>query len=264
MAFDIQKYAAASTPVAWKDLDLDAFKTNPLDPATLRVLRYMADVEFHTVCYMRDMLVTPSHNDPEVGTFMTTWNREEYFHGAALADILGLHGITVDYDATKAMRLKVGWKDRLDPIKQSLLGQVVGKDFIAVHMTWGMANERSAAAGYRRLAALNPHPALAPLLKRIAQQETRHIAFYTTQAQQRLEASGKARKFTRMALSRFWAPVGSGVMEESEVKHMMKHLFSGEDGLREIRKIDSQIAEMPGLSGLTIMESAFRKQGALA
>lgn len=264
MAFDIDKFAESSEPVQWDDLDLEAFRENPLDADTLRVLRYMCDVEYHTVCYMRDLLMTPSHEDPAVGTFMMTWNREEYWHGAALANLLSIHGITVDYDATKAARLKVGWKDRLDPIKQALLGKVVGKDFIAVHMTWGMANERSAAAGYRRLALMNSNPALATLLKRLAAQETRHIAFYTTQARKRLEASSMARKFTRMALQRFWAPVGSGVMEESEVKHMMSHLFSGEDGLKEIRKIDSQIAEMPGLEGLTIMESAFRKQGQLA
>lgn len=261
MAFDTEKFAQTSTPVQWDDLGLEGFREHPLDADTLRVLRYMCDVEFHTVCYMRDMLVTPSQNDPEVGTFMMTWNREEYWHGAALANLLGMHGITVDYDATKAARLKVGWKDRLDPIKQALLGQVVGKDFVAVHMTWGMANERSAAAGYRRLASMSDNPALITLLKRLAQQETRHIAFYTTQARKRLEASGLARKFTRMALQRFWAPVGSGVMEESEVKHMMNHLFSGEEGLKEIQKIDAQIAEMPGLEGLTIMETAFRKQG---
>jgi hypothetical protein len=192
---------------------------------------------------------------------MTIWNREEYWHGYALAEVLKLHGVTVEYDQLKATRLKLGWKDRLDPIKQSLLGNIVGSDFIAVHMTWGMANERSAAAGYRRLAAIDPHPALAPLLKRIALQETKHIAFYTTQAQKRLESSKKARKLTRYALSKFWGPVGSGVMDESEVGHMMKHLFSGEDGAREVRKLDSQIADMPGLEGLTILESAFTARG---
>ena len=54
------------------------------------------------------------------------------------------------------------------------------KDFSAVHMTWGAANELSAVAAYRRLAQMHDHPALSPLLQRIAQQETRHVAFYTT------------------------------------------------------------------------------------
>jgi hypothetical protein len=210
------------------------------------------------------MLVTPSHNDPDVSTFMTMWNREEYWHGEALAAILGVHGVTVEFDQLKANRMKVGWKDRLDPIKQSLLGNIVGKDFIAVHMSWGAANERSAAAGYRRLVQLEPHPMLSPLLKRIAQQETRHIAFYTTQARKRLEASSRARTITRFVLSKFWGPVGSGVMPEEEVDHVMRHLFTGEDGLDAVRKLDEQIADLPGLGGLTIMADAFRRRGLIA
>jgi hypothetical protein len=261
MAFDIDTFAGDSVPIAWADVDLDAFRRDPLPERTLRTLRYMCDVEFHTVCYLRDMLVTPSHTDGDVATFMTMWNREEYWHGEALAAVLGVHGITVEFDEVKANRMKVGWRDRFDPIKQSLLGNIVGKDFVAVHMSWGAANERSAAAGYRRLIALEPHPALTPLLKRIAQQETRHIAFYTTQARARLEASGRARAITRFALSRFWGPVGSGVMPDEEVDHVMRHLFSGEDGLREVHRLDEQIASLPGLEGLTILRDAFARRG---
>ena len=86
----------------------------------------MCDIEYHTVCYLRDMLVTPSHKDADVSAFMTKWNREEFWHGEALADVLGAHGITVDFDQLKSTRLKLGRKDKLDPVKQSLLGNVVG------------------------------------------------------------------------------------------------------------------------------------------
>lgn len=261
MAFDIDQFAKTSERVAWGDLDLESFRTDPLNADTLAVVKYMCEVEYHTVCYLRDMLVTPSHNDGEVSTFMTMWNREEYWHGEALAAVLGAHGITVEFDQLKANRMRLGWKDRLDPVKQSVLGNIVGKDFIAVHMTWGMCNERSAASGYRRLAAMEPHPALAPLLKRIAAQETRHIAFYTTQATKRLEESPKARKLTRFLLSKFWGPVGSGAMPEHEVAHVMRHIFSGEDGLHEVRKMDDQIAKLPGLDGLRLLETQFRRRG---
>ena len=261
MAFDIDQYAASSEPVAWGDLDFSIFKNDPLDADTLAVVKYMCEVEYHTVCYLRDMLVTPSHSHPEVGTFMTIWNREEYWHGAALADVLAQHDITIEYDQLKANRMRLGWRDRLDPIKQSLLGNIVGKDFVAVHMAWGMCNERSAAAAYRRLADMQPHPALAPLLKRIAQQETRHIAFYTKQAEQRLLNNPKAQKLTRTLLNKFWGPVGSGAQPQAEVEHVMGYMFKGEDGLREIRKLDEQIARLPGLQGLHLMERAFQKHG---
>src|SRR5690606_3366349 len=115
---------------------------------------------YHTVCYLRDLLTTPSHREPEVGAFMTMWNREEFWHGEALAAVLAVHGITVDFDQLKAKRLKLGWKDRLDPIKQSVMGGLVGNDFVAVHMAWGAANEWSANAAYLRMAELEGHPVL--------------------------------------------------------------------------------------------------------
>ncbi|MDO5367600.1 MAG: ferritin-like domain-containing protein, partial [Kocuria sp.] len=75
MAFNIDKFAETSQRVKWADLDMGEFVTRPLPEDTLRCLRYMCDVEYHTVCYMRDMLVTPSHQDKDVSTFMTMWNR---------------------------------------------------------------------------------------------------------------------------------------------------------------------------------------------
>jgi hypothetical protein len=261
MAFDIDKYSETSVAVPWGDLDFTEFARNPLPEESLRVLRYMCDVEYHTVCYLRDLLVTPSHEEDDVAAFMTMWNREEFWHGEALAAVLGAHGIVVDFDELKATRMKMGWKDRLDPVKQSLLGNLVGNDFIATHMTWGAANEWSAVAAYNRMAELEKHPVLAVLLQRIAKQEARHVAFYTTQARERLERSRKARVLTRFALSKFWGPVGSTIEDADEVKHVFGHLFAGVDGLQAVRKLDQRISGLPGLQGLTIVENSMHKYG---
>ncbi len=94
MSFQVDKYARQAAPVRYDDLDLTtAFRDQPLSDDTLRVLRYMCDIESHTICYLRDVLVTPSHTDPEVTTFLTMWNYEEYWHGEVLADVLAAHGI---------------------------------------------------------------------------------------------------------------------------------------------------------------------------
>ncbi|MFC0676198.1 ferritin-like domain-containing protein [Brachybacterium hainanense] len=259
MAFDLDKYARASTPVAWEDLDFSTFETDPLDEQTLRSLRYMCDVEYHTSCFLRDMLVTPSHHEGDVGGFMTMWNREEFWHGEALAAVLARHGIVVDYDELKAKRVKLGWTLALGPLKQSILSSLAGTDFVAVHMVWGAANELSAVAAYRRLAEMTSHPALSPLLKRIAQQETRHVAFYTTQGRERLEASAKARRAVRLVLSKVWRPVGSGMMDDSEVRHVMGHLFEGRSA--DLDGLDHRIQKLPGLEGLTIFRNAFARMG---
>ncbi|HEY5319553.1 MAG TPA: ferritin-like domain-containing protein [Galbitalea sp.] len=264
MAFDIDKFTETSVRVPWDDLDLEQFREHPLPDDTLRTLRYMTDVEYHTVCYTRDLLTTPSHKEADMSSFMTMWNREEFWHGEALATVLGIHGITVDFDEIKAGRLKLGWKDRLDPIKQSIAGKIVGNDFVAVHMAWGAANELSAIQAYNRMAELEKNPTLAELLRRIAKQEARHVAFYTSQARDRLAKSKKAQVIARFALGKFWAPVGSSIMERVEVQHVMNQLMSGPDGRKAARKIDAAIGGMPGLKGLTIVEDSLNALGIAA
>ena len=261
MAFDIDKYTTNSSAVAWSDLDFDTFDSQPLPASTLRSLVYMCNVEYHTVCYLRDLLTTPSHKEPEIGAFMTMWNREEFWHGEALAAVLAKHDITVDFDELKGNGLKLGWKDRLDPIKQSLMGGLVGMDFVAVHMAWGAANEWSANAAYLRMAKKEGHPVLAELLKRIAAQETKHVAFYASQARERLMASKKAQVIARFALRKFWGPVGSTISTDEEVTHVMGDLFGGSEGRKLIRDVDSHIAKLPGMTGLTIVETALNARG---
>src|SRR4051794_32284215 len=88
MTVDIESFKTRSKPVSLEGIDLDEFRRRPLHPDALRCLQYMHDVEYHTVCYLRDMLVTPAHLDPEVTTFLTLWNVEEYFHGEAIGAVL--------------------------------------------------------------------------------------------------------------------------------------------------------------------------------
>ena len=62
MEFDIADYKKRTGRLVWDDLDLGQFSTAPLPEASLRCLRYMHDVEFHTVCYLRDLLLSPAHS----------------------------------------------------------------------------------------------------------------------------------------------------------------------------------------------------------
>jgi hypothetical protein len=62
-----------------------------------------------------------------------------------------------------------------------------------------------------------------------------------------------------MALAKAWRPVGSSISEADDLDHVMRHLFSGSDGLVEIRRIDTNIAKLPGLDGLTIFEAALHR-----
>ncbi|MGH9295355.1 MAG: ferritin-like domain-containing protein, partial [Acidimicrobiales bacterium] len=195
------------------DLDLsESFRARPLPAQALRCLGYMHDVEYHTVCYLRDLLLTPAHSDPEVTAFLSMWVYQEYWHGEALAAVLAAHGEEAGHSRVASVRDGLGLRDRLRPILMSLGGWAGGRDFMAVHMAWGAINEWMTQAGYARLSKLAGHPALSELLGRIMRQEGRHIDFYATQAARRLGESARARHLTRSALRRCWRPVGSGLM----------------------------------------------------
>ncbi len=256
MNFAIEDYKRQTNRLEVDDIDFDAFRDQPLDEATLRCLRYMHDVELHTVCYLRDLLLTPAHQDPEMTTFLTFWNFEEFWHGEALGRVLDAHGEPAGDSRVARMRHRLGWRDRARPALTTLSSAMVGQAFIAVHMTWGAINEWSTQAGYARLAAKAKHPVLGDLLSRIMKQEGRHIDFYGSQASQRLAASAKARRVTRFALKHFWAPVGTGVMPDVENRYLLQHLLGDDEGRIVVERIDRRIDRLPGLSGLELLTTA--------
>ena len=146
--FDIDAFKARSAPVSLEGIDFADFLDRPLDPDTLRCLRYMHDVEYHTVCYLRDLLVTPAHRDPTVTTFLTLWNLEEMYHGDALEAVLTTHGEPAGRNRVTTTRQRLGRFDRFAPVAHSLGSVLVGSAWTAVHMTWGAINEWTAQAAY--------------------------------------------------------------------------------------------------------------------
>lgn len=261
MGFDIDGFTIGSTRVRFDDIDYSAFTDRPLSAAALRTLRYMSDVESHTICYLRDLLVTPSHKDPVVTAFLTHWAYEEFWHGEALDGVLRAHGIPADYAHIRRVRLAQGFRDRIAPINQAIAANILGLDFVAVHMTWGALNEWSAHAAYARMIAREDHPELTTLLTRIQKQESRHLAFYASQARDRLAASRKARVITRQALKRFWAPVGSGIEPKAETTFVLQYLMGGPEGATTIARIDAKLDGLPGLAGLDLVRKAVAKYG---
>src|SRR5438876_12067224 len=80
-----------------KALDLSQFAWDdvpryPVAPETVRTLRYMQDIESHTIIYLRALLATRAIDDPEVSLFLACWLYEETFHGIALARFLEAAG----------------------------------------------------------------------------------------------------------------------------------------------------------------------------
>jgi hypothetical protein len=115
MEFDIEVYKARTDRLRWDDLDLDHFAAHPLQTGALRCLRYMHDVEYHTVCYLRDLLVGPAHADADITSFLALWVYEEFWHGEALAAVLQAHGEPAGQTRVAAMRR------RMPPVSEARL-----------------------------------------------------------------------------------------------------------------------------------------------
>jgi hypothetical protein len=254
-----ERVAGRSEALDLSGIDFEQFTKEPLDEATLRCIRYMHYVEHHTVCYLRDLLVTPLHRDPAVTTFLAIWAYEEHWHGEALGEVLKAHGESANNERVKALRGSLGALDRLRPLISQLATSVVPGS-TAVPLAWGAVNEWTTQAGYARLAEVAHNPTLTELLRRIMRQEGRHIDFYSHEAASRLSQHRLARRTARFMLHRFWAPVGSGVMPAREVSYLSRHLFGGEAGCESLARIDRQIDRLPGLAGLNLATRAIRSR----
>lgn len=230
--------------IPWEDV-----RRIPLGADAVRTLRYMQDIESHTVIYVRQLLATRAIDDPDVSAFLACWFYEETFHGRALARVLVAAGES-PVERTRSRRTLAGW------IEERAMGAVARAwpDFVAVHMVWGAINELTTLAGYQRLAELEPHPVLVDLLGRIIRDESRHFSFYYHQAERRLR-SPAARRVARLLVDRFWAPVGSGVQPDPEVRFLAGFLFGGAAGLAAARKIDATIRRLPGFEDVALVES---------
>ena len=250
MNFDIDRYLASVEALDDRDIDYASFETSPVEPELLRCLQYMHDIEHHTTCYLRDLLVTSAHEDPAITSFLAMWAYEEHWHGAAIGKVLDAHGLVSGRERVAATRRRVG-RDRLRTLGFMSISALTDH-VVAIAMTWGAINEWTTQAGYLRLAQLTEQTQLQQLLRRIARQEGRHIDFYVTQSEERL-ASTAAQRWVRTALRRKWKPVGSNVMPATETDHVVSTLFAGDDGRAMAERIDARISRLPGLAGLDLV-----------
>jgi hypothetical protein len=250
-AFNLDAWVARSgaidlDAIAWADVP-----KYPVSPAVVRTLTFMQDIEIHTIIYLRELLATRAIDDPDVVTFLACWVHEEVFHGLALNRFLEAAG----HPAPSRARPH-GQEPMLKRLQAAGIGAVskLWPDFCAVHMTWGAINELTTLTGYRRLGIVAGHPILSELVERIALDESRHFFFYYRQAETRLRRPGVAR-VARLLVDRFWAPVGSGVGSDADLKFLAHYLFAGEEGHAAARKVDETIRRLPGFEGAQLLEA---------
>ncbi|MGH7663309.1 MAG: ferritin-like domain-containing protein [Gemmatimonadaceae bacterium] len=266
--FDLDRYLRNSKKVDLGDVDWEGIREHPVSVQEARCLAYMMDIESHTVIFLRDLLSTPAAREPDITAFLSCWVYEELWHGEAFSRLLGEAGYTLQPDSERtkwddpypSRVVRNSWirsmmKSRLyvDQLKR-MAGWMMVKDFPAVHMAWGALNEYATLTSYHRLIAKTKHPVIIDILGRVIKDERRHYAFYRNQAQLRLARSAKARKVTRWALDKLWAPVGTGVRPQEETDFVVAYLMGEEEGIATAKEMDRSISRLPGLEGGDFIE----------
>jgi rubrerythrin len=270
--FDLDRFIRTSGRVDLSGVRWGLAREHPLTNDEVRLLRYMMDIEGHTVIFLRDLLATHAAFDPDVTAFLSCWNYEEYWHGEAFSRLLGEAGIPVapergeevhadsPYPTRRArvhrIRRRLGAKGYTAHVGTLLGSAMTDRDFVAIPMTWGMVNELTTARGYHLMMDRTENQTLIQVLAAIGKQERRHFAFYRAQARRRLASSGRARRLVRWSLAHLWAPVGTGVRPQSETDFVVTHLFGDPIGAALIEEMDATIADLPGLEGSTFLREA--------
>src|SRR4029453_10452926 len=136
--FDLDAWVSRSGPLDLEAVPWEDVARYPLASDAVRALRYMQDIESHTIIYLRSLLATRAIDDPEVATFLACWLHEETFHGLALARFLEAAGYRVDPRPRPAGSEPLA--KRLEAGPMAVVSRL-WPDFCAVHMTWGAINE---------------------------------------------------------------------------------------------------------------------------
>jgi hypothetical protein len=196
----IDSYKARAGRLDLEGVDFGDFKDQPLAPEALRSLRYMHDIGHHTVCYLRDLLLTPAHQDPEITSFLSCWVYEELWHGEAIAHILEARGEVAGAPRVAALRQGHRRRQAVTTLSTIASAAFAGKAFVAHHVAWGAVNEWTTQAGYARLSETDGHPTLREILRRIMKQRS---------MLQRASSRSGPRLATRVSTSTTTGPSGS-------------------------------------------------------
>ncbi len=249
---DIAQHLAVSHKVVFEDLDWELAKKIGLTPDEVESLLYFADIESQTVHYFLEVSKLKVARDPELLTFLTMWNYEEYFHSYAITHALERCGVDVVAAHQRASTVRSGarFKAKFEDFAQGMIAKFAPKPFIALWMFWGSLQECLTTQAYEELANNTKNPVLEELCRRIAKQERRHFAYYFGQAKKKLEDQPKTQQFVRMIANQFYAPVGGGVKTDEEGAQLVAKLFPKERIFEVMSYIEKKMALLPGMEGL--------------
>ncbi|WP_291053821.1 hypothetical protein [Herbiconiux sp.] len=255
--FDVREFARTAVGSYRSEIDLEAFAARPLEPATVRVLATMRELERSTMTYLRNVLVTPTHKDARVTAFLTTWAFEKFWIADSFEAIARAHGldVTEPLPLSRFRGLALELAERATPIVESFRANSIGPDVIGLHMASVTIDEWITESAYTKLAEIDPHPVLLAVLDHVQEVKKRHRLFVEVDAVNRLESSPRARSLSRRSLPRAAWPIGAASLPKSETAFFYETLIDDALAVR----IDEKVQGLPGLEKLRLVRTARAK-----
>jgi rubrerythrin len=249
---DIAQHIAVSDRVEIDDLDWDLARKHGLTDREIESLRFFADIESQTVYYFLEVAKLQVARDPELLTFLTMWNYEEYFHSHAITRLMQECGVPIESATERSTKVRAGarFKAKFEDLMQQIIAKAMPQRFVALWMFWGALQECLTMQAYEEMIRQTSNPVLAELFRRIAKQERRHFAYYFGQARDRLAGNRANQRFCRLIAKHFYAPVGSGVKTDAESAELVARLFPNDRIIEVMSYIERRMAQLPGMAGL--------------
>jgi len=248
-SFSVREFARTAKGSHRAELDLDAYTDAPLPPDVVQMVDLLARLERGAMTYLRSVLVTPTHNDARVTGFLVTWAYEKYWVADALDLVVAAHpehrAAPLDRVGT-LRRLRNSLAERIEPITESVVANLIGDDVVAVHMAAGAIDEWITQAAYERLAEGSTHAEFTRTLTRVLDVKRRHGQFFAAEAASRLAASARAGRLARRRLGRTTWPLGA----DNEPQTVLSPLLGDVVPASELATIDARVAALPGLESL--------------
>jgi rubrerythrin len=249
---DIAQHIAVSDRVEIEDLDWELARKHGLTEREIESLKFFADIESQTVYYFLEVAKLQVARDPELLTFLTMWNYEEYFHSHAITRLMQECGVHIENATERSTKVRAAarFKAKFEDFAQTMIAKTMPKRFVALWMFWGALQECLTMQAYEEMIRRTNNPVLAELFRRIAKQERRHFAYYFNQARERLKDSPQNQRFCRFIARYFYAPVGSGVKTDAESAELVARLFPNDRIIEVMSYIERRMAQLPGMAGL--------------
>ena len=249
---DIAQHVAVSDRVEIEDLDWDLARKHGLSEREVESLKFFADIESQTVYYFLEVAKLQVARDPDLLTFLTMWNYEEYFHSHAITRLMEECGVKLESATERStnVRKNARLKAKVEDFLQTMMAKVVPQRFVSLWMFWGALQECLTMQAYEEVIRQTNNPVLAELFRRIAKQERRHFAYYFNQARDRLVDNKANQNFCRFIAKHFYAPVGSGVKTDAERAEIVARLFPNDRIFEVMSYIERRMAQLPGMAGL--------------